>query len=78
MHFLYSIYYELTASTCFEHYLLIFRRRCTNNNWYFVCMLCLLAATTIGMERHAHKIPIVVCAAPPENEQVVVETCRGR
>jgi hypothetical protein len=25
MHFLYSIYYELTASTCFKHYLLIFR-----------------------------------------------------
>jgi hypothetical protein len=34
MHFLYSIYYELAASTCLEHYLLIFRRRCTNNNWY--------------------------------------------
>jgi hypothetical protein len=23
MHFLYSVYYELTSSTCFEHYLLI-------------------------------------------------------
>jgi hypothetical protein len=32
MHFLYSVYYELTASTCFEHYLLIFRRCCINNN----------------------------------------------
>jgi hypothetical protein len=29
--FLYSFYYELTASTCFEHYLLIFRSRCTSN-----------------------------------------------
>jgi hypothetical protein len=26
MHFLYSVYYELTAATCFEHYLLIFFR----------------------------------------------------
>jgi hypothetical protein len=41
---LYSVYYELTASTCFEHYLFIFRRCCTNNS-YFVCVLCLLAAT---------------------------------
>jgi hypothetical protein len=46
MHFLYSCCYELTASTCFEHYLLIFRRRCTNNTWYIACVLCLLAAPT--------------------------------
>jgi hypothetical protein len=26
MHFLYSVYYELTAATCFERYLLIFFR----------------------------------------------------
>jgi hypothetical protein len=32
MHFMYSIYYELAASTCFEHYLLIFRRCWTHNN----------------------------------------------
>jgi hypothetical protein len=36
MHFLYPLYYELTASTCFEHYLLIIRRRYTNSNWYNV------------------------------------------
>jgi hypothetical protein len=50
MHFLYSIYYELTASTCFEHYLLIFRMCCTNNSWYIAYVLCLLAATKIGVE----------------------------
>jgi hypothetical protein len=44
MHFLYSVYYELTASTCFEHYFLIFRRLCTNSTWYIACVLCLLAA----------------------------------
>jgi hypothetical protein len=42
MHFLYSVHYELTASTCFEHYLLIFRRRCTNNNRYMYCLLKLV------------------------------------
>jgi hypothetical protein len=34
MHFLYSVYYELTASTCFEPFFLIVRRRCRNVNWY--------------------------------------------
>jgi hypothetical protein len=48
---LYSVYYELTASTCFEHSLLIFRRCCTNNNWYIACVLCRLAATRVGVER---------------------------
>jgi hypothetical protein len=38
MHFLY-------LSTCFEHYLLVIRRRCTNNSWYIACVLCQLAAT---------------------------------
>jgi hypothetical protein len=32
MHILYSVYYELTDGTCFEHNLLNFRRRCTNDN----------------------------------------------
>jgi hypothetical protein len=30
MHFLYSVYCELTASMCFEHKLIIFRRRYTD------------------------------------------------
>jgi hypothetical protein len=34
MHSLHSVHYELTASTCFKHYLLIFRRHCINNNRY--------------------------------------------
>jgi hypothetical protein len=61
MHFLYSVSYELTASTCFEHCLLIIRRSCINNNWYTACVLCQLAATRVGVE----------------DEQVVLETCRG-
>jgi hypothetical protein len=43
-------YYKLTASKCFEHYLLIYRMRCTYNNWYTACVLCLLAAIRIGVE----------------------------
>jgi hypothetical protein len=77
---------ELTASACFKHYLLIFRRRFTNNNWYTGCVLCLLAATRVGIPHqpgsnwptlHARNVLTVVCAAPPEDEQVVLETCRG-
>jgi hypothetical protein len=48
MHFVYSVYYELTAAKRFDHYLLFFRRRSTNNSLYFACVLCLLAATEGG------------------------------
>jgi hypothetical protein len=47
---LFSVYYHLTASTCFEHYLLNFRRRFINNNWCILCVLCRLAATTVGVD----------------------------
>jgi hypothetical protein len=72
MHFLYSVYYELMACICFEHYMLIFMGCCTSI-WYFACVLCLLAATRVEVEQFipARKIPIVVCVAPPEDEQVV-------
>jgi hypothetical protein len=49
MQILYSVYYELTACTCFRCYLLIFRRRCISN-WYPVCILCQLAATRVGVQ----------------------------
>jgi hypothetical protein len=39
MHFLYSVYYGLKTSTCFKHYLFIFRKSCINNNWYISCVL---------------------------------------
>jgi hypothetical protein len=65
IHFLYSSYYELMASTYFVHCLLIFWRSCMNNNWYTACVLCLLAATrnsnpgSSQQTWHAHNIPIV-------------------
>jgi hypothetical protein len=33
-----SIYWESRTSTCFEHYLLILRRRYTNGIWYTACV----------------------------------------
>jgi hypothetical protein len=59
--------------------------RCKNGTWYIACELRHLAAT--GMERSSnpvetnwqieHNIPSAVSTAPPEDEQVMLETCRG-
>jgi hypothetical protein len=75
MHFLYSVHYELTAFTCFEHYLLVFKRRCINKNWYISCALCRLAATALEFHSNPQQadmirtnIRIVVYALPPEDE----------
>jgi hypothetical protein len=56
MQFLYSVYYELTTSTYFEHYLLIFRRRSTNNNWYIACVLCLFHSNPGGNRHNTHAV----------------------
>jgi hypothetical protein len=39
--------------------MLIFRRRCTNNNWYIACIVHLLAAARIGVEL---AVPILAAA----------------
>jgi hypothetical protein len=49
MHCLCSVYYELTACTCFQHYLLIFRRHCLDNSWYIVCV-CYVCWLLPGLE----------------------------
>jgi hypothetical protein len=54
MHFLLSVYYELTASTCFKYYVLIIRRHCIYNNLYILCAVCRLAASRVGVELHSH------------------------
>jgi hypothetical protein len=59
---LYSVYYELTTSTCFEHYLLIFRRCCINNIWYIACILCQLAATRLLPGLEWNSTPTLVAA----------------
>jgi hypothetical protein len=49
MHVLFSLL-RIRACTCFEHYLLILRRRYTSGTWYTACVLCQMAATRIGVE----------------------------
>jgi hypothetical protein len=43
----FSIYWDSKASTCFEHYLLILRRRSTNGIWYIACVYCQLGVTRL-------------------------------
>jgi hypothetical protein len=54
----------------------------TNYNWYTAWALCRLVATGIGVERQPANIirkqhTNVVYVSHPEDEQVMVETCRG-
>jgi hypothetical protein len=69
-----SIYWESKASTCFEHYLLILRRCCTNG--------CGTVAVSLQswhsqLTLYARNIPNAFSGAPPEDEQVILETCRS-
>jgi hypothetical protein len=78
----YSIYLELN----FERYLFISRRRHTSGIWHIACVVCQLATPALMLKLqpwcsqhtyYACYTPIAVCVAPPEDEQVVLETCRG-
>jgi hypothetical protein len=81
----FSVSYELIASTCFKHYFLIIWRYCIYNNWYTARVLCQLAATRVGTptlvaasRQNTHKIiPNDVYTVPLDDEQIVLETCRG-
>jgi hypothetical protein len=42
-----SVYWESKAPTCFEHYLLILRRRFTNGIWYIECVKGQLAVARL-------------------------------
>jgi hypothetical protein len=79
-----SIYWESRASTCFEHYLLILRGRCTmalgilrayNVSW--LCHTVKLQLWYSQLMLYACSIPSAICEAPSEDEQVLLETCRG-
>jgi hypothetical protein len=43
-----------------------------SGSWYIACVLCQLTAP--GLTRNT---PGVACVAPLEDEQVMLETCRG-
>jgi hypothetical protein len=75
-----SVYWESRASTCFEHYLLILRRRVTNGTSY----VAYIAAVAVSLQSwhsqltlYARNIWSGVCVAPPDDWQVMLETCRG-
>jgi hypothetical protein len=40
-----------------------------SGTWYIACVLCQLAAPGF--------IPSAACVSPPEDEQVILETCTG-
>jgi hypothetical protein len=59
MHCLLSVYYDKQPLRVSSTYLLIIRRYCIYSNWYFLCVLCRLAASSVGVElvcRETHKI----------------------
>jgi hypothetical protein len=63
-----SIYWESRASTCFEHYSLILRRRYTT-------ALGIMRACNVSWQCHDCSETAIV-ALPSEDEQVMLETCR--
>jgi hypothetical protein len=78
MHFLCSIYCELTASTYFEHYLLSSGAAAkTILGILRACYVCWLLPGLEWNWSTGPVIPSVVCVAPPEDEQVMLETYRG-
>jgi hypothetical protein len=52
-HFLFSLL-RIKTSTCFEHYMLILRRRPTSGTWYIACVLCQLAAPGLEWKWSKH------------------------
>jgi hypothetical protein len=84
MHFSFSLL-GIKASTSFDHYLLILRSCLTNGIWYIAC-ICQLAVAWLQwklqpchsqLTLYTRNIPNAICVAPPEDERVMLETCRG-
>jgi hypothetical protein len=60
----YSVYEELRASACFEHYFLIIRSCCTNGSWYIMCVLCHLAVLAVpGLDWKWCLVPLQPCCS---------------
>jgi hypothetical protein len=77
MHLLYSVYYELPACTCFEHHL----QEALHKQQLVYCVRVMSVGSYQDWRRtgvsDTISTPIVVCLAPPEDEYVVLETCRS-
>jgi hypothetical protein len=84
MHCLLSVYYDKKSVHVSSTYLLIIRRYCIYEQQlvYFVCVLCRLAAGSVGVElasrEYAHKIYQLLCIqCLLMMSKYVLETCRG-
>jgi hypothetical protein len=68
MHFSFNLL-RIKSLYLFRALLAHLRRRYTNGIWYISYVLCQLASPELEWNS--------VCAEPPEDEQVMLETCRG-
>jgi hypothetical protein len=56
--------------------LLILRKHFTNGIWYIACV-CQLAVARLKFHCNVRNIPNAVCVVPPEDEQLMLETCKN-
>jgi hypothetical protein len=76
MHFLFSLLI-IKALYMFQTLVAYLQEAPHNDIWYTVCVVCQLAEPGAANWHNTHNTPIVVCEAPPEDEQVMLETCRS-
>jgi hypothetical protein len=75
MHFLFNLL--LIKDVYMFRALLAHPQEALNKRHLVYCVrVTSVGCTRIGVEL-ARNIPSVVCVAPPENEQIMLETCRG-
>jgi hypothetical protein len=75
-----SVYWESMASTCFEHYLLMLRRCFTNGIWYIACVVMSVGCSTVAVKLQPCAVslqPGHSQLTPPEDGQIMLETCTG-
>jgi hypothetical protein len=85
MHFLFSLL-RVKGLYMFRALLAQLQELLHKWHWVSVCMLCQLAAPGLEWKSnpgaanwrntHTHNIPNAICVAPPEDEQLMFETCR--
>jgi hypothetical protein len=75
MHLLFSVY-ELTASTCFEHYLIVFRGRCINK----IGILCVyyVGWLLLGLECNSNPSSSEKISRSVNEERDILRAIKGR
>jgi hypothetical protein len=64
------------ASTCFEHYVLILKRRFTNGTWYTACVLCQLTAAGMGVTGVSDISSTPILVQPTDITRTQYNKCR--